>query len=256
VIAFSYPQMNAIEDEIDRRLGAEPDMERFFQGGRLEGFFVKNLETVQGDERDVILLSVGYGPDAKGKLALNFGPLNRAGGARRLNVAVTRARRKLIVVSSIQARDLDSSAAAPVQQLRRYLDFAQRGIVALRPDADPRGGQPAHALEAEVLAELAKLGYRGVPQVGCSACRVDLGVVDPKDPGRFLLGIEFDGPSYNQAGTARDRDRLRPEVLEQLGWALHRIWSPDWLYRRGEVVERLRQALAEAAKKALGPNNE
>ncbi len=247
VIAFSYSQMNAIEDEIDRRLRAEPGMEKFFQGDRLEGFFVKNLETVQGDERDVILLSVGYGRDAEGKLAHHFGPLNREGGARRLNVAVTRARRKLILVSSLQARDLDAAASTNVAHLRQYLDFAQRGITALRPEeADSTNGQAAHNLEAEVLEELAKLGYRGVSQVGCGAYRIDLGVVDPKNPGRFLLGIEFDGPSYNQAGTARDRDRLRPEVLRQLGWKLERIWSPDWLYRRAEVVERLAQTLQAA----------
>jgi hypothetical protein len=248
VIAFSYAQMNAVEDEIERRLRKLPDMERFFQGDRLEGFFVKNLENVQGDERDVILLSVGYGRDAQGKLAQNFGPLNREGGARRLNVAVTRARRKLVVVSSLYARDLDGSSSPAVEDLRRYLDFAQRGMAALRPDQEAQsGGRAAHGLEAEVLDELAKLGYRGAPDVGCSAYRIDLGVLDPKAPGRFLLGIEFDGPSYNQAGTARDRDRLRPEVLQQLGWKLHRVWSPDWLYRRGEEVQRLAQALAAAA---------
>ncbi len=247
VIAFSYSQMNAIEDEIDRRLRAEPGMERFFQGDRLEGFFVKNLETVQGDERDVIFLSVGYGRDAEGKLAHHFGPLNRDGGARRLNVAVTRARRKLMIVSSLQACDLDAAASDNVAHLRQYLDFAQRGITALRPKADEsRNGQATHNLEAEVLEELNKLGYQGVPQVGCGAYRIDLAVVDPKNPGRFVLGIEFDGPSYNQAGTARDRDRLRPEVLQQLGWKLERIWSPDWLYRRTEVVQRLAQILQAA----------
>jgi very-short-patch-repair endonuclease len=246
IIAFSYAQMNAIEDEIERRLHSEPGMERFFHGDRLEGFFVKNLETVQGDERDVIVLSVGYGKDAQGKMALNFGPLNREGGARRLNVAVTRARRKLILVSSIQVRDLEGSASETIGHLRQYLDFAQRGVIAIQPNRDSTAGEAGHGLETEVRGELTKLGYECVPQVGCGAYRIDLGVVDPKHAGRFLMGIEFDGPSYNQAGTARDRDRLRPEVLRQLGWNLHRIWSPDWLYRREEVVERLAQALAAA----------
>lgn len=247
VIAFSYPQMNAIEDELDRRLRKEPDLERFFEGDRLEGFFVKNLETVQGDERDVILLSVGYGRDAEGKIALNFGPLNREGGARRLNVAVTRARRKLIVVSSIRAADLGATASDAVGHLRQYLDFAERGMVALRPDEDTHpAGQEPHGLESEVQAVLQKLGYQSVPHVGCGAFRIDLGVVDPAHPGCFVLGIEFDGPHYHQAATARDRDRLRPEVLQQLGWSLHRIWSPDWLYRRQEEIERLSEALRRA----------
>ncbi len=244
VIAFSYPQMNAIEDEIERRLRQAPDLERYFDGDRLEGFFVKNLETVQGDERDVILLSVGYGRDAQGKMTQNFGPLNRAGGARRLNVAVTRARRKVVVVYSIQARDIEATTSGSASHLRQYLDFAERGMEALRPEKEARSGSlAAHALETEVQAELAKLGYRAVPQIGCSAYRIDLGVLDPQKPGCYLLGVEFDGPSYNQAATARDRDRLRPEVLKQLGWTLHRIWSPDWLYRRGEVVRRLADAL-------------
>ncbi|HWY88182.1 MAG TPA: DUF559 domain-containing protein, partial [Gemmataceae bacterium] len=122
------------------------------------------------------------------------------------------------------------------------------GIVALRPVPEADGGQATPGLEAEVRDELARLGFRSVPQVGCGTYRIDLGVVDPRNPGCFLLGIELDGPSYNQAGTARDRDRLRPEVLQQLGWTLHRIWSPDWLYRRGEVVQRLAEALASATK--------
>ena len=145
VIAFSYSQMNAIEDEIDRRLRKEPDMERFFQGDRLEGFFVKNLETVQGDERDVILLSVGYGRDAQGKIALNFGPLNREGGARRLNVAVTRARRKLILVSSIQARDLEATASATVGHsppVSRFCPARHRG--ASGRSKRPAGVKQAH----------------------------------------------------------------------------------------------------------------
>lgn len=246
VIAFSYPQMNAIEDEIERRLAQAPELEKFVQEDRLEGFFVKNLETVQGDERDVIILSVGYGQDSAGKIALNFGPLNREGGVRRLNVAVTRARQKLVLVSSIRAADLGPSAGEAVEHLRAYLDFAERGIEALGKSPAARSRvQAATGLELEVTRELEKLGYRVVPQVGCGSFRLDLGVVDPKESGRFVLGIEFDGPNYCQAATARDRDRLRPEVLGLLGWKLHRIWSPDWLHRREEEVTRLKEALGQ-----------
>ena len=244
VIAFSYAQMDAIEDEIERRLREETDLERFFKGDRLEGFFVKNLETVQGDERDVIVLSVGYGRDDQGKIALNFGPLNREGGERRLNVAVTRARQRLIVVSSIRARDLNlgNSQAKGLAHLRRYLDFAEHGMNALVPEADgmrlPRSG-----LHDEVMRVVKSLGFDSVPHVGCGPCRIDVGVCAPKEAGRFVLGIEFDGPMYAQAAAARDRDRLRPEMLARLGWKLHRIAAIDWIFRKEEEIARLRQAL-------------
>jgi hypothetical protein len=262
VIAFSYAQMDAIEDEIERQLREQPDLERFLGGrgsgravqsgmagatqtDRLEGFFVKNLETVQGDERDVILLSVGYGRDAQGKIELHFGPLNREGGQRRLNVAVTRARQRLIVVSSIRARDihLGNSQAKGLAHLQRYLDFAEHGMNALEPDAEATR-LPVTGLHEDVMGELKKLGFDSEAFVGCGPCRLDIGVRDPKHAGQFMLGIEFDGPMYAQASTARDRDRLRPEVLERLGWKLHRIGSPDWTFRKQEEIMRLRQALS------------
>jgi hypothetical protein len=242
VIAFSYAQMDAIEDEIERQLRDKPDLERFFKGDRLEGFFVKNLETVQGDERDVIVLSVGYGRDDQGKIELNFGPLNREGGERRLNVAVTRARQRLIVVSSIRAREINlgNSQAKGLAHLQKYLDFAEHGMNALSPEATPL---PLTGLHEDVMRELKKLGFDSNAFVGCGPCRLDIGVCDPKKPGQFVLGIEFDGPMHAQAATARDRDRLRPEVLTRLGWKLHRIGSPDWIFRKEEEIARLRQAL-------------
>jgi REase_MTES_1575/Protein of unknown function (DUF4011)/AAA domain len=255
VIAFSQAQMFAIEDEIDRRLAEEPELEPLFKADRLGGFFVKNLETVQGDERDVIVLSVGYGPDAHGKFAMHFGPLNREGGQRRLNVAVTRARERLVVVSTIRAPDLDLGAtkAQGVHHLHRYLDFAERGLRALEL-ADVGGiSGPLSPLEADVMKEMEQLGYRVVPQVGCSGFRVGLGIIDPKHPERFLLGIECDGPSYHATPTARDRDRLRQEVLQKLGWQLHRIWSTEWFQRRHQEVERLRQALDAADRVVVKP---
>jgi hypothetical protein len=244
VIAFSYAQMNAIEDELDRQLREHPDLEKYFKDDRLEGFFVKNLETVQGDERDVILLSVGYGRDAQGKIELNFGPLNREGGERRLNVAVTRARQRLVIVSSIRASDikLGNSQAKGLAHLQRFLDFAERGISAIEPDADtpPTG---VTGLHDDVLRELKNLGYDAAAYVGCGIVRLDIGVRDPKQAGRFILGIEFDGPMYAQAATVRDRERLRGEVLARLGWKLHRIAAADWLYRKQEEIARLKHAL-------------
>jgi hypothetical protein len=246
VIALSYPQMEAIQDELERQLERRPDLERHFDGDRLGGFFVKNLETVQGDERDVIILSIGYGRDEAGKLVLNFGPLNRVGGERRLNVAVTRAREELLVVSSIRARDIElsGSSSAGLTHLRKYLDFAERGLEAL--GAAAAVSLPPTPLHEDVQRALAQHGYESVPYVGCGAVRIDLGVRSPDDPETLLLGIEFDGPGYAQAGVARDRDRLRPEVLASLGWRLHHLWAADWLHRRDEELARLLEALKAA----------
>lgn len=245
VIAFSYAQMDAIEDEIERRLREEPDLERLVKNDRLEGFFVKNLETVQGDERDVILLSVGYGRDAQGKIELNFGPLNREGGERRLNVAVTRARRRLVVVSSIRASDLHlgGTHSRGLAHLQRYLDFAEHGIQAIEPEA---ARLPITSLHKDVLRALKTLGHDGEAMVGCGLCRLDIGVRDPKNQGRFFLGIELDGPMLASIQAARDRERLRLEVLQRLGWKLHRISAADWVYRKEEEIARLRAALSVA----------
>jgi hypothetical protein len=245
VIAFSQAQMTAIEDEIEARIHDQPELEQLFRADRLEGFFVKNLETVQGDERDIIILSVGYGRDAQGRLTMHFGPLNREGGQRRLNVAVTRAREKLLIVSSLRAGDLDLTAtqATGVLHLCQYLDYADRGLAALDLEETSNRNEVSAPLEREVMEAVRSLGFEVVPQVGCSGYRIDLGVLDPQQPGSFLLGIECDGPNYRSATTTRDRDRLRQQVLEQLGWRLHRIWSPAWHYRREEEVERLRQVL-------------
>lgn len=246
VIALSYAQMEAIEDELERRLREQPELERHFDGDRLGGFFVKNLETVQGDERDVIILSIGYGPDESGKLILNFGPLNRAGGERRLNVAVTRAREELLVVSSIRAADIELSptSSAGLTHLRQYLDYAERGADALHAAAAV--APPPTPLHEDVRRVLREHGYDAVAHVGCGAVRVDLGVIEPDRPDRLVLGIEFDGPAYAQAVTARDRDRLRPELLGKLGWRLHRIWAADWLHRRDDEIGRLLAALRTA----------
>ncbi len=245
VIAFSYAQMNAIEDEIECQLREKPALERFFKDDRLGGFFVKNLETVQGDERDVILLSVGYGRDAQGKIALNFGPLNREGGERRLNVAVTRARQRLIAVSSIRAADINlaGSNAKGLAHVKRFLDFAERGLSAIDPDQDAVPMTPT-ALHDDVMHTLKALGRESVAFVGCGSCRIDVGVRDGKQASQFVLGIVFDGPMYAQTAVARDRDRLREEVLTRLGWKLHRICAPDWVYRKEEEIARLRAVLS------------
>ncbi len=252
VIAFSQRQQLRILDELEHLRLANPDLEEFFGEGRDEPFFVKNLENVQGDERDVIFLSVGYGPDeVGGVIRHNFGPLNRHGGERRLNVAVTRARQRMIVVSSLRAENIDLSRtkAFGARMLRAYLDYAEHGPETLRAaiteDGDREFDSP---FEREVQEELTRQRLTVHRQVGCGGFRIDLAVVDPSAPGRYLLGVECDGATYHSSATARDRDRLRQEVLESLGWHICRIWSTDWVRDRGAQVRRVLAALEKARR--------
>ncbi len=222
VIAFNSAQANAIAEELDLLKVRHPDLERHFRGDRLDGVFVKHLEAVQGDERDVIVFSVGYGFDASGKFTTNFGPLNKEGGQRRLNVAVTRARERLELVSSVRSHDfqLSDSASAGARMLRDYVAYAEA-----RGEVEVEGDEPAEAvavefpsaLEEEVAEAIAELGYVVVPSVGVGRFRIDLGVRAAGGDHRYLLGIECDGQGYARTATARDRERLRHEVLDGLG---------------------------------------
>ena len=243
--------METVEDAIDRRLKEQPDFEQFFKEDRLEGFFVKNLENVQGDERDVIFFSVGYGYDQNKQMTMNFGPLNKPGGERRLNVAVTRAREKVVLITSIKSPDIDAEVkAVGVQTLRYYLDYAEQGPETLQA-VKAKEGEFESALDEDVAAEIKKMGYEIVPQVGCSGYRIDIGIVDPTNKGSFLLGVECDGATYKSSSSARDRDRLREQVLTQLGWRIHRIWSPAWVARRDSEIRRLKESLEQAQHSQL-----
>ncbi len=242
---LNLPQQQAIEDEIERlrRESPDPTLDGFFDDEAKEPFFVKNLESIQGDERDVIFLSVGYGPDGAGRtISTNFGALNRDGGWRRLNVLVTRARRRCVVFSSFRADELHVSEATPrgVVALKEYLYLAEHGQVR-KPEA-PSGDQGTE-FESQVCKALQDRGWEVRSQVGVAGSAIDLAVVDPDLPGRFLLGIECDGSTYRNSPTARDRDRLRREVLEGLGWKLHRIWSTDWFRRPQPVLDKLLKRL-------------
>jgi very-short-patch-repair endonuclease len=253
VIAFSQRQQMRILDELEHLRKADPDLEAFFAEDRDEPFFVKNLKNVQGDERDMILLGIGYGPDNTGRVAMRFGPLNRQGGERRLNVAVTRARQRITVVSSMRAQDIDlhRTGALGAKLLRAYLDYAERGVEALRgviTGAEERDFDSP--FEQEVYEELTRRGMTVHKQIGCSSFRIDLAVVHPRAPGQYLLGVECDGASYHSSATARDRDRLREAVLRDLGWRICRIWSTDWLRDREGQVQRVLLALEKAKQEA------
>jgi very-short-patch-repair endonuclease len=249
VVAFSRSQAEAVDDAIERLRREHPELESYFDTSRLNGFFVKNLENAQGDERDIIVFTVGYGPDEVGRLTMHFGPVNQASGWRRLNVAVTRARRRVEVVTSFSPERLDvrGSSNRGLIALQRYLDYAQRGVGALAIDAHDGRGASESPLEQSVLDAVRSWGYDVVPQIGTAGYRIDLGVRHPDQPGRFMLGVECDGRAYHSSRVARDRDRLRQEVLERLGWRLHRIWGPSWYRDRATEVRRLKAALQGAA---------
>ena len=260
VATFSASQMAAIQDRLETlRLEAvrrgDPSCETFFNAHPEEPFFVKNLENVQGDERDVILISVGYGRDAHGRLTMNFGPLNQEGGERRLNVLITRARRRCEVFTNLAADDIDLSHtdARGVKVLKRYLKYADTGELDDMPE--PTGREADSPFEKEVAYSLRKLGYQIEHQVGSAGYFIDLGVKDPERPGRYLLGIECDGATYHSAQSARDRDRLRQQVLEGLGWRIHRIWSTDWFRNPDRELRKAAEAI-EAAKAYAPPSPE
>jgi very-short-patch-repair endonuclease len=244
--AFSVKQRDAILDELEALRREHPETESFFGSAGDEPFFVKNLENLQGDERDVIFISVGYGPDKDRFFSMAFGPLSTEGGERRLNVLISRARQRCEVFSSITADDIDLNRAKArgAAALKRFLKYAETGWL----DAESATEKDHDSgFEEEVAKAIRSLGYEVEAQVGVAGFFIDLGVKDPAKPGRFLLGVECDGATYHSARWARDRDRLRQDVLESRGWIIHRIWSTDW-FRQPQ--EQLRQLLAavESAK--------
>ena len=255
VVAFSVAQQNMIDKLLSKRREADPSYEWFFKADCAEPFFIKNLETVQGDERDTIIFSVAYAKDSQGRFIQNFGPLNRVGGERRLNVAVTRAKDNVQLVASIHYSDinLSNTGSEGVRLLRAYLDYAQNGEQALeRAITASEQDQFDSYFEQEVCDLLRNNGYTVDTQVGCSGYRIDLGLRNP-DSSNYLLAIECDGATYHNSRNARDRDSLRQRVLENMGWTFYRIWSTDW-YRNPTVEkERLLQAAKNAVSKAKEP---
>jgi very-short-patch-repair endonuclease len=255
VVTFNQAQQTLIERLLDERRRASAKLDQAIAQVGNEPLFIKNLENVQGDERDIIYFSITYGPDAAGKVNLNFGPLNLEGGHRRLNVAVSRARQGVVVFSTLLPEQIDLSRvrAAGVRDLKNYLEFAIRGPRALVEQIVPTGREPDSPFECEVIKMLREKDWTVHPQVGVSGYRIDIGVVDPRAPGRYLLGIECDGRTYHSGATARDRDRLRQHVLEGLGWELFRIWSTDWWLNPQEPLRKLLLRLEQLAAQETTP---
>ena len=252
IVTFNAQQQGLIEDMLDQARREQPDIERFFAGqgaGDDDPVFVKNLENVQGDERDTIIFSVGYGPDERGRVSMNFGPLNSQGGERRLNVAITRARYRLLVFSSMppEAIDLSRTRALGVRHFKTFMEYARRGpgAIAEAAAAHPGSSTPSE-FERAVRDALVRRGWAVDARVGCAGYRIDLAVCDPACEGRYLLGIECDGPMYASASTARDRDRTRGAVLEGLGWRLARVWAPAWRIDPEGCIARIEEAIERA----------
>lgn len=245
VATFSVAQRQAILKELELLRRANPDVEEFFSGASNEPFFVKNLENIQGDERDVIFISVGYGKTETGYLAHAFGPLSGEGGERRLNVLISRAKLRCEVFCNFTGADIDleRSRARGVTALKLFLTFAETGHFGL---GEVTGEDFDSEFEVQVCERLQALGYDVKRQIGASGFRVDLAVSDPDKPGRFTLGIECDGAQFHSSRSARDRDRLRQQVLEAHGWIIHRVWSADWYLRPQAELKKIEDAIAAA----------
>jgi very-short-patch-repair endonuclease len=250
VVTLNFEQRELIEDLLDRRLREDPAaiayQERMNTGQ--ERFFVKNLENVQGDERDVMFISTTYGPDSRGNQFQRFGPINSTNGHRRLNVLFTRAKKRTVVFSSLDPDRIQTTASSSwgLRALKQYLVFARSGNLLQPEEAESR---ETNDFEWSVGSVLKAKGFEVVPQVGVAGFFIDLGIKHPTKPGSFLLGVECDGASYHSGRSARDRDRLRQEILENLGWKLHRIWSTDWFRNRDAEMKRLFGCIDELLQK-------
>lgn len=246
VVTFNVSQQNLIDDLLSEACTGDPLLETWTYESE-EPLFIKNLENVQGDERDVILFSVGYGPDEEGRVYMNFGPLNREGGWRRLNVAVSRARQEMVIFSSMTADQINLSKtnAEGVAALKAFLEYADGGKLPASERTAQRYDSGAEGIAASICEALEAHGYRTDRNVGHSQYRIDIGVVDPSDEGRYLLGILLDGGAYCRAKTARDRELAQIGVLNGLGWQILRVWSMDWWDSRAKELERILQRLAE-----------
>lgn len=253
VVTFSVVQQNLIDDLLQEEFIKRPELEKL-NDEAAEPIIIKNLENVQGDERDVILFSIGYGPDKVGKVSMNFGPLNSEGGWRRLNVAISRARKEMLVFATIRPEqiELSKTRSEGVAGLKGFLEFADRGRNALAQNAAD-AVKTNNVLTEIIAGEIRKAGYGANTEVGSSRYKVDIGVVDPANPEEYILGIICDGDNYRAASTARDRNIVQPSVLSGLGWKIIRVWTMDWLDNpekaMAKILAEIENAQAPAEEK-------
>lgn len=252
VIAFSVVQQTLIDDMLSELLESNKQLSEFAES-MYEPIFIKNLENVQGDERDVILFSIGYGPDKDGHVSMNFGPLNNAGGERRLNVAVSRARHQMMVFSTLKSSDIDlrRTNATGVEGLKHFLEYAERqSLVSI-----PANMQSANdsLIASEIGEALKQRGYDVQFGIGRSQFKIDIAIVDKDNPDSYRLGILLDGEQYKQTQTTRDREIVQPSVLESLAWRVMRVWTVDWINNRSRVIERILKLYEEAPLNVVEP---
>ena len=245
IIAFSSVQQNLIEDLLTEALASQPKLETKAYNTE-EAIFVKNLENVQGDERDIILFSIGYGPNKEGKVSMNFGPLNNKGGERRLNVAASRARYEMMIFSSLKSEqiDLKRTKAKGVEGLKKFLEFAERGSLSV--PSTQRTSVQGMGLLADIARELRQRGYKVDTNVGRSNFKVDLAVVSPKNPDNYIMGILCDGVNFVKENTMRDREIVQPNVLSMLHWNIFRIWSVDWFENKQSILDSIEAAIGRS----------
>ncbi len=251
IITFNQAQQKLIEDKLEEARNENPEIDNYFNDDQLESLFVKNLENVQGDERDIILFSICYGPDQYGKISMFFGPLNRVGGERRLNVAITRAKKEVVVFSTLKSEhiDLSRTKSLGVRHLKEYLEYAEKGTKALPTYINyEKNNFNILNFEKTVAEFIENAGYKVEYQIGCSEYKIDLAVFDPDNPNKYILGIECDGKFYCNSSTARDRDKLRHLILEKLGWKIYRVWSTDWWQNSDKAEKELLKNIDDAIK--------
>ena len=247
VVTFSSVQQNLIDDMLADAFLKYPQLEEFDRASK-EPVFIKNLENVQGDERDVVVFSVGYGPDKEGKVSMNFGPLNRDGGWRRLNVAISRARKRMVVYSTLRPEQIDLSRtrAEGVAGLRGFLEFAEKGKSVLASRASS-GTKTPDSLVLKLADAIREMGYEVKCNIGCSEYKMDIGIVNAGKPDTYQLGILLDGQNCKEAATSRDRFVLQPDVLKGLGWKIMRVWTLEGLDNPEKVLKDIKDELEKGA---------
>jgi very-short-patch-repair endonuclease len=252
VVAMNAQQREAIEDAVAEAVQDHPDLVPLMDPTCPEPYFVKSLENVQGDERDTMVISGGYGKDPDGHLSLNFGPINTEGGWRRLNVLVTRAKWQVVLITSMRSYEL--SGVNPNNRgavaLRDFIAYAERRCELPQPAAAATS-EETNDFEDGVAAAIRDRGLVVDQQVGASKFRIDLAIRDRRDHSRYVLGIECDGATYHSSRTARDRDLLRQQVLEGMGWRIHRVWSTEWFTNRNRAVDAILASLQQAEERPL-----
>lgn len=248
VVTFSAVQQNLIDDLLSEEFAKYPELEEENKNSA-EPLFIKNLENVQGDERDVILFSIGYGPDKEGKVSMNFGPLNRDGGWRRLNVAISRARKSMIVYSTITPEQIDLSRTRSdgVAGLKGFLEFAGKGKNIITQKANTMSKEKDTLIE-EISKEIENLGYEVKRNIGYSEYKMDIGVVNPNNKQTYVIGILLDGKNCKNSATAKDRFVLQPAILTGLGWNIMRVWTLDWLDNPQRVIDSIAEEINNAVE--------